>query len=86
MNEIAGDVKGNNMCAGGPGGCVRHDDQCGEKMVCLWRVAISDERERCAKVALTALRADYAKKTGYTRGPSEAEVFIASAIRSGESP
>ena len=43
--------------------------------------AASLERERCAKVVETALRLEYKSKTGVTRGLSEAEVFMAAAIR-----
>lgn len=43
--------------------------------------AIAYERERCAKIVETALREDFKKKTGRERGMSEAEVFLAAAIR-----
>jgi hypothetical protein len=39
------------------------------------------ERERCARKVETALREDYERKTGQPRGLSEAEVFLAAAIR-----
>ena len=44
--------------------------------------AIAAERERAAKVVESALRADFKAKTGQERGLSEAEMFLATAIRS----
>jgi len=43
--------------------------------------AVAAERERCAQVVETAFRADFKAKCGHERGMSEAEVFLAAAIR-----
>lgn len=46
-----------------------------------WDEATERERERCARIVETALREDYKRKTGQERSLSEAEVFLAAAIR-----